>query len=319
MKLISAFGLLLVATWLFVNTAVANADKLKIVATIGMIGDVVENIAGERADVYTLMGTGIDPHSYRQTRSDIVRLGQADIIFSNGLYLEAQIEELLEKLSQRQRVVFLGNEIEQSRLLISPIYQEKFDPHIWMDVSLWSQITELIRDTLVEFEPNARVYFQSNASTYLSKLDKLNTYVHSVIKTIPADERIVLTAHDAFSYFGRAYNIDVVGIQGISTESEAGLNRITELVELIVDRKLKAVFIESTVSERNVKALIEGSAARGHEVIIGAELYSDAMGARGTYEGTYIGMIDHNATKITQALGGNAPVSGMNNKLLDGF
>ena len=313
MKLISAFGLLLVATWLFVNTTVANADKLKIVATIGMIGDVVENIAGERADVYTLMGTGIDPHSYRQTRSDIVRLGQADIIFSNGLYLEAQLEELLEKLSQRQRVVFLGNEIEQSRLLVSPIYQEKFDPHIWMDVSLWSQVTELIRDTLVNFDPNARAYFQSNASNYLSKLDKLNSYVYSVIDTIPANERIVVTAHDAFSYFGRAYNIDVVGIQGISTESEAGLNRISELVELIVERKLKAVFIESTVSERNVKALIEGSAARGHEVVIGGELFSDAMGAPGTYEGTYIGMIIHNATKITQALGGTVPLSGMNN------
>ena len=313
MKLISAFGLLLVAIWLFVNTTVANADKLKIVATIGMIGDVVENIAGERADVYTLMGTGIDPHSYRQTRSDIVRLGQADIIFSNGLYLEAQLEELLEKLSQRQRVVFLGNEIEQSRLLVSPIYQEKFDPHIWMDVSLWSQVTELIRDTLVDFDPNARAYFQSNASNYLSKLDKLDSYVYSVIDTIPANERIVVTAHDAFSYFGRAYNIEVVGIQGISTESEAGLNRISELVELIVERKLKAVFIESTVSERNVKALIEGSAARGHEVVIGGELFSDAMGAPGTYEGTYIGMIIHNATKITQALGGTVPLSGMNN------
>ena len=319
MSIYSALRLVIIAIWLLGNTTIVFAEKLKIVATIGMIGDVVKNIAGERADVYTLMGTGIDPHSYRQTRSDIVRLGQADIIFSNGLYLEAQLEDLLEKFSTRQRVVFLGNEIDQSNLLFSPIYDDKFDPHIWMDVSLWSQVSEIIKDTLIEFDPESQSLYQSNAEVYLTELKKLDTYVRSIVQTIPMDERIVVTAHDAFSYFGRAYNIEVVGIQGISTESEAGLNRIEELVDLIVERKLKAVFVESTVSDRNVKALIEGAAARGQNVVIGAELFSDAMGAPETYEGTYIGMVDHNATRITLALGGIAPNLGINDKLQVGF
>ena len=317
MRFFPSYKCILIAIWLLGNSSVVYADKINIVSTIGMIGDVVKNIAGERADVYTLMGTGIDPHSYRQTRSDIVRLGQADIIFSNGLYLEAQLEELLENLSKQQKVVFLGNEIESSKLLTNSNYEDKFDPHIWMDVTLWIQVAEIILDTLIDFDSNSKSLFQNNAKDYIIKLNELDNYVRSIIQTIPKDKRIVVTAHDAFSYFGQAYDIEVLGIQGISTESEAGLQRIGELVDLIVNQKITAVFIESTVSERNVKALIEGAARGGQKVTIGAELFSDAMGAPETYEGTYIGMIDHNATKISQALGGNAPKFGLHNKLVD--
>ena len=311
---------LIVRVWLVLALIVfatpsSAARQLSIVATVGMIGDTVERVAGDRVTVTTLMGTGVDPHSYRQTRSDVVRLGQADVIFVVGLYLEAQMEDLLDRLAKRQVVVALGESIDPADLLGSAVYENKYDPHIWMDVSLWRKVVEKIRVTLTELDPNGTAQYLKNAEALQMELDELERYVKGIVATIPEHRRIVVTAHDAFSYFGRAYDLEVMGIQGISTESEAGLRRIEELVDLIVDRDLTAVFVESSVSERNIRALIEGAAARGHKVSVGAKLFSDAMGAPETYEGTYIGMLDHNATRIVLALGGSAPLAGMSGKL----
>jgi manganese/zinc/iron transport system substrate-binding protein len=176
-------------------------------------------------------------------------------------------------------------------------YEDRFDPHVWMNPNLWSRVVLEVRDALTDVHPDGRV-FHANTDAYLDELSALAQYTQQVLGTVPAESRVLLSAHDAFNYFGSAYGFEVTGIQGISTESEAGLQRIAELVDMLVDRDIRAVFVESSVSDRNIRALIEGAAARGHEVVIGGELVLDAMGAPGTYEGTYIGMIDHNATVI---------------------
>jgi manganese/zinc/iron transport system substrate-binding protein len=280
-----------------------------------MIADAVRQIAGERASVTALMGEGIDPHTYRQTRSDVVAMTRADAVFWHGLNLEAQLAEFLADLGRRKPVVALGERVSRDKLLEDPGAIGKPDPHVWMDPRLWREVVNAARDALATLDPVGRSTFDANAAQYLSELERLATYANQALGTVPQASRVLVTAHDAFNYFGRAYNYEVVGIQGISTESEAGLRQIEDIVRLLLERKIRSVFVESSVSERNVRALIEGAAARGHTVEIGGQLFSDAMGRPGTYEGTYIGMIDHNVTVITRALGGNIEKTGLNGRL----
>jgi manganese/zinc/iron transport system substrate-binding protein len=258
------------------------------------------------------MGPGVDPHAYRQTRTDIVALANADLVLWNGLYLEAQMEEFLLDLAGDDNAVVAVAETVPANLLIgSEDYEGRFDPHLWMNPNLWSRVVVSVRDALIDVAPTHADAFRANADTYLAQVTELARYTTDVLSSVPTESRVVLSSHDAFNYFGNAYGFDVVGIQGISTESEAGLQRIAELVDMLVERNIGAVFVETSVSDRNIRALIEGAASRGHEVVIGGELFSDAMGEPGTYEGTYIGMIDHNATTIARALGGKAPERGM--------
>jgi manganese/zinc/iron transport system substrate-binding protein len=291
------------------------AERLDIVTTTGMIADAVRAVAGEGAEVQNLMGEGIDPHTYRQTRSDVVRLGQADMVFYNGLYLEAQLDELLGRLGERQPVVAVAEALPADKLIEAVEFGGRYDPHVWMDTRLWADVVTIVRDALSDHHPQGRATHEANAESYIAELLKLDAYARAVLETVPEDARVLVTAHDAFGYFGRAYDFEVVGIQGLSTESEAGLRDIEDIVAMIVERGIGAVFIESSVPERNVRALIEGARARGHDVVIGGELFSDAMGRAGTYEGTYIGMIDHNLTTIARALGGAAPEAGMHGRL----
>ena len=290
-------------------------DTITVVATTGMIADAARQVGGERVNVKALMGPGVDPHAYRQTRSDIVALTKADLVLWHGLYLEAQMEEFMQRLAKRQDIVAVGDALPRDVLIGHDDYENKFDPHVWMNPGLWSQVIEIIRDALIAEHPAAAETFRANAEKHLAELNALNEYTHRVLKSVPPESRVLLTAHDAFKYFGKTYGFEVIGIQGISTESEAGLKRIRDLVDLIVERNIRAVFVESSVSDRNIRALIEGAAARGHTVTIGGELFSDAMGEPGTYEGTYVGMIDHNTTTISRALGGNAPAKGMSGRL----
>ncbi len=291
--------------------AVARAAApLTVVATTGMIADAARAVAGEVAEVAALMGPGVDPHAYRQTRSDIVALSRADVVLWNGLYLEAQLEDLMADLARRQPVVAVAEAVPVALRLGDADYPDRFDPHVWMDPDLWASVVGAVRDALVAARPEAEAQFQTNAEAHLADVAALGTYARDVLASVPAAARGLVTAHDAFGYFGRAYGWRVEGIQGISTESEAGLARIAELVDLLVTARIGAVFVESSVSDRGLRALIEGAAARGHAVTIGGELYSDAMGAPGTYEGTWLGMIDHNVTTIARALGGNAPAEG---------
>jgi manganese/zinc/iron transport system substrate-binding protein len=286
----------------------------KVAATVGMVADIVRQVAGDKAEVTNIIGTGVDPHVYNPTRSDIAVLLKSDIVFYSGLLLEGQMSDTLTKVARRRPAYAVTDMLEETYLL-RDAQTGHSDPHVWMDVRGWMKGVEATEQALIEFDPANADYYKENSTRYLKELEKLDDYAKQVIGSIPEKQRVMITAHDAFRYMGRAYNIEVMGIQGISTESEAGLKDINRIVNELVQRKILAVFVESSVSDKNIKALIEGARAQGHEVAIGGELFSDAMGKSGTYEGTYIGMIDHNVTTITRALGGVAPAKGMQGKL----
>ncbi|WP_146589548.1 metal ABC transporter solute-binding protein, Zn/Mn family [Puniceibacterium confluentis] len=307
----------LAATSLMPAAAVAQ-DRLAITATTGMIADAARRIGGDLVDVTALMGAGIDPHSYRQTRTDIVALTRADLVLWNGLYLEAQMEDFLLRLGKGSQVVAIGESVPKDKLLHHAEYEGRPDPHIWMVPDIWRHAVTAAQAAMTAARPDLSAAFEANATAYLAEIDALSTYASKALEKVPEDTRVLVTAHDAFSYFGRQFGFEVLGIQGISTESEAGLQRIGALVDTLVSRRIEAVFVETSVSDRNIRALIEGAAAQGHTVRIGGELYSDAMGEPGTYEGTYIGMIDHNVTVIARALGAEIPVAGMSGKLTGG-
>ena len=312
--LAGAFAALTAAA--FAAPAAAQTAPIKAVATTGQVTDIVRNVAGSEARVTGLLGEGVDPHLYKLTRSDIVQLTQADIVFYNGLLLEGKMTDALIRIANSGKPVVAVTEKLGEEFLLEPEgFEGQFDPHVWMDVTAWMRATEVVRDRLAEFRPASAEAFRANAARYLEQLKRLDDYARNTLAAVPEQSRVLITAHDAFNYFGRAYGFEVIGIQGISTESEAGLRRIEELVKLLVDRKIAAVFVETTVSDRNVRALIEGAAARGHTVRIGGELYSDAMGPPNSYEGTYIGMFDHNVTTIARALGGKADRGGLEGKL----
>lgn len=313
-----AFGILGALTLAWPINATAQPRPLKVVATVSMLADAVRAVGGERVEVISLLGEGVDPHTYRPTRADIAKLSGADLIIANGLHLEAQLDQTLKALARSKPVLFAAEKIPPERLLAHEEYNDRKDPHVWMDPKLWSFVVEAVRDELIARDPAGKALFEAGAKTYLGHMQQIDEYTRQVLATVPAASRVLVTAHDAFGYFGRAYGFEVKGIQGLSTESEAGLKRVEELVSLLVARKIRAVFVESSVPERNVRALVEGARARGHQVVVGGELYSDALGTPGSYEGTLVGMLDHNVTTISRALGGQTPPRGLNGKLKGG-
>jgi manganese/zinc/iron transport system substrate-binding protein len=293
-------------------------SKLNVVATTGMIADAVRRVGGEFVEVRALMGPGVDPHGYRQTRSDIVAMTRSDLVLWHGLYLEAQMERFFEDLGEKRPVVAVAESLDKDSLLSHADYEGRFDPHVWMDPTIWADVVAAVAEALSAAQPANADAFVRNATVYQAELSDLAQYAKEVIAKVPQDARVLVTAHDAFSYFGEGYGFEVIGIQGISTASEAGLNRISQIVDTLVARDIRAVFVETSVSDRNMRALIEGAEAQDHKVEIGGSLYSDAMGEAGTYTGTYIGMIDHNVTTIARALGADVPAGGMSGKLVQG-
>jgi len=289
-----------------------------LVATTGMVTDLVKNIAGDRAEVIGLMDAGVDPHLYSPTRSDVRRMLEADVIFYNGLLLEGKMTDALNRAAEAGKPVHAVAELLDERYLLEPEeFDGLYDPHVWMDPRAWSRTIDVVRDKLIGYDALNDEKYRDNATAYARQLEELDAYAQRVLGSVPEDQRVLVTAHDAFNYFGERFGYEVVAIQGLSTESEAGVRDIERLVDLIVERKLPAVFVESTVSRRNINALITGARERGHEVVIGGELFSDAMGPQGTYEGTYIGMMDHNVTTVARALGGDAPERGMRGRLAE--
>lgn len=282
----------------------AEAGKVNAVATIGMVGDIVENVGGDHVQVTVLMGPGVDPHLYAATEGDVGRLVEADIIFYNGLNLEARMADVLEEIGESRLTVAIGGSIAEDRLLVHAGYNAP-DPHIWMDVELWMAATESVRDALIAFDPANEASYTENTEAYLAELRELEAYVAQRIASIPEQQRVLITAHDAFQYFGVAYGIEVFAPQGITTEAEAGVDDIRRIIELAVERDIPAIFVESSVPPDVVEAIIEGAAARNHNLEIGGSLYSDAMGQAGTEDGTYIGMIRHNVDTIADALIGS--------------
>ena len=309
-------GMLGAAAWLAGAPPLPAAEPLDVVATTGMVADVARNLAGPRAEVTQLMGEGVDPHLYKATRSDVTRMLRADLVLYNGLLLEGKLTDALVRVAGSGRPVRAVTElVDESFLLEPPEFQGLFDPHLWMDPSAWASTIDVVRDALIELDPDHDEDYRANAEAYRAALKQLDAYAMRILATVPPERRVLITAHDAFNYLGRRYDFEVQGIQGISTESEAGLRRVEQLVDLLVERQIPAVFVETTIPARGVQALIAGAADRGHEVAIGGALYSDAMGPPGSYEGTYIGMIDHNVTTIARALGGTPPAGGLNGRL----
>ncbi|HRJ49593.1 MAG: zinc ABC transporter substrate-binding protein [Phycisphaeraceae bacterium] len=281
-----------------------------VVATTGMIGDVARVIAGDRADVRILMGEGVDPHLYKASPGDVRLITKADLVLFNGLHLEGRMGDVLEGAGGRVKAVGVAERIDPSLLRSPPEFEGNPDPHLWFDVSIWSRVAEVIRDHLIEADPAGREQYEKSAAAYLASLSDLHEWCRSELARIPEQRRVLVTAHDAFGYFGRAYGIEVLAIQGVSTDSEASLRDIAGLVDMLVRRRVPAVFVESSVPRKTIDALIEGAAARGHVVRIGGELFSDAMGPAASEEGTYIGMIRHNVRTIVAALadaGAHAP------------
>jgi manganese/zinc/iron transport system substrate-binding protein len=265
-----------------------------------MISDVVKEVGGEHVEVVGLMGPGVDPHLYKASQGDISKLEHAEIIFYGGLHLEGKMTEIFEKMSHKKTVVAVTGKIPEERLRL--VADGTHDPHVWFNVRLWMSATETIRDTLVEEDPEHQEDYRTRAEAYLAKLEELDRYAKEQIATIPKQGRVMVTAHDAFGYFGDAYDIEVVGLQGISTAAEYGSKDVTGLRDMLVERGIKAVFVESSVPKKSIEAVIEGAKKKGHEVNIGGELFSDAMGKSGTAEGTYIGMVRHNVDTIVGAL-----------------
>ena len=289
----------------------------KITTTVGMLTDAARWIAGDRAVVTGIIGEGVDPHLYKPTRGDVQQLLAADVIFYVGLLLEGKMSDVLDRVAEQgQPVHAVGESLDTELLLLPGGAVGHADPHIWMDAALWGQAVAQMTERLVEFDAPNGDYYRANAEEYLTEIERLDRYVSGIIASIPKHRRVLVTAHDAFGYFGRAYDIEVHGIQGLSTESEAGLNDITRLVSLLTERNIGAIFVETSVADKNIRALVEGARARDHHVKVGGTLFSDAMGPAGDYTGTYVGMIDHNATTIARALEGIAQAGGMNAKLV---
>jgi manganese/zinc/iron transport system substrate-binding protein len=284
------------------KTAREPDGKLMVVTTTGMIKDAVENVAGDKANVIALMGPGVDPHLYKATHGDLQKITDADIVFYNGLHLEGKMGKVLEKAEKLKPVVAVSANMKNSSLRTIPGYDNTHDPHIWFDVSLWRQAVIKITKVLQEQDSANAATYEVNSKIYLAKLDSLHEAVKNSLSVIPPSQRVLITAHDAFGYFGDAYNIEVRGLQGISTLSEFGLKDVTLLVDFIIERKIKAIFVETSVSARSIEAILEGCREKGWNVSIGGSLYSDAMGKKNTPEGTYIGMVSANVNKIVNAL-----------------
>ncbi|CQR47102.1 Periplasmic zinc-binding protein TroA precursor [Paraliobacillus sp. PM-2] len=300
---------MLLAIMVFISLAACtNKDvskdgkKIKVVTTIAQIADIVKNVGGEHVNVISLMGPGTDPHLYNAVQGDIKKLNDADVIFYNGLHLEGQMGEIFEKMQEQKPTIPVAENIPDKYLLSDPSSPSIPDPHVWFDISNWKYAVESVRDNLIALDEANKNSYTKNAANYLTELSELNDYVKKRTKEISEESRVLVTAHDAFNYFGEAYGYEVVGLQGLSTESEYSVSDVQHIVDILVDRDIKGVFVESSVSERSIKAVVEGAKEAGHEVSIGGELYSDAMGEEGTEEGTYFGMFKHNVDTIVDSL-----------------
>lgn len=281
-----------------------------------MVSDLVQRVVGDHAVVAPLMGPGVDPHLYKPTRNDMRRLLDADLVIYNGLHLEGRMQETFTQLQRSgKRVAAVSDGLDRMQLRTPPEFSGNYDPHVWMDVALWSECVQHVAGVLSDVDPAHAAEFRQRADRYCAELQELDAYVQRVTASIPESQRVLVTAHDAFGYFARRYGLEVRSIQGVTTESEAGVGDVNALVDFLVARQLPAIFVETSVSQKQVTAVLEGARARGAHVRIGGELFSDALGAADTYEGTYVGMIDSNATHIAAALGGDAPERGLRGRL----
>lgn len=279
------------------------SPAVRVATTTGMVADIVKNVGAGRVEVVSLMGPGVDPHLYKPSGGDVVKLDRADVVFYNGLHLEGRMAELFEKMARAGKPAFaVTSGIDPAQLIELAESPGHYDPHVWFDVRLWQHAARFVARALSDLDPESRELYERNAELYLKQLDELQAYVEQQLALIPPESRVLITAHDAFGYFGRRYGFEVRGLQGVSTAAEAGARNVQELAALIASRKIKAIFVESSVPLDAIEAVQAAVRARGWDVGIGGELFSDALGADGTPEGTYIGMVKHNVDTIVSAL-----------------
>ncbi|MCD8405316.1 zinc ABC transporter substrate-binding protein [Tenacibaculum dicentrarchi] len=277
--------------------------KLNVVTTTTMITDLIKNIGGTKIEVNGLMGAGVDPHLYKASEGDVSKLFNADVVIYNGLHLEGKLEEVFEKMQhQNKKTIVISDVIDKKNLIGSELFASNYDPHIWFDITNWTKITSYVTNKLAEIDVKNASFYKENAKIYLEKLQELNKQVATKINELPQEKRILVTAHDAFNYFGRQHKFNVVGLQGLSTATEAGVQDVQKLAKFIIDNKVKAIFVESSVPKRTIEALQAAVKSKNQEVVIGGTLYSDALGSAGTIEGTYIGMYNANVNTIVNAL-----------------
>ncbi|WGD35669.1 zinc ABC transporter substrate-binding protein [Olleya sp. YS] len=277
--------------------------KLNIVTTTTMITDLVKHIGGDRVNINGLMGSGVDPHLYKASEGDVTKLVNADIIFYNGLHLEGKLVEVFEKMGSKTKTpIALGEVLDKSTLIGSDYFASNYDPHVWFNIEYFKQFAQKVTSVLAEKDIENTAYYKANEAAYLAKLDVLQNTINAKIETLPKDKRILVTAHDAFNYFGKNYGFEVVGLQGLSTATEAGVKDVQNLANFIIQKQVKAIFVESSVPKRTIEALQEAVKSKGFDVQIGGTLYSDALGSADTIEGTYTGMFEYNVNTIVNAL-----------------
>jgi manganese/zinc/iron transport system substrate-binding protein len=276
--------------------------KLDIVTTTTMITDLVKNIGKDSVSVQGLMGSGVDPHLYKASEGDVSKLTGADVVFYNGLHLEGKLVDVFEKMGRNGTTIALAEVLDKKGLIGSEYFASNYDPHIWFNIEYWKQITEYLTKELSELDPDNAAFYEKNKEEYLKKLDALEGDVRKTIETLPEEKRVLVTAHDAFNYFGQEYGFEVVGLQGLSTATEAGVQDVQKLAQLIIDKQVKAIFVETSVPKRTIEALQQAVNSKGYDVEIGGTLYSDALGNAGTDEGTYLGMFRYNVNTIVEAL-----------------
>lgn len=279
-----------------------SSGKLKVVVTTSMLTDLVKNIGGDLIDLQGLMGAGVDPHLYKASEGDVSKLFNADVIFYNGLHLEGKLVAVFEKMETQKTTVALGEFLAKEGLIGSDYFASNYDPHVWFNIQYFKEFSDKVTSVLSEKDPKNAASFTANNLAFQQKLDLLHTAVVNTIATLAPEKRILVTAHDAFNYFGKAYGFKVVGLQGLSTAAEAGVQDVQKLSEYIIANKVKAIFIESSVPRRTIEALQEAVLSKGHQVSIGGSLYSDALGDADSVEGTYVGMFLYNIKTIVNAL-----------------
>jgi len=296
------FLLLIAITLLGCKEQSKKSEKLRIVTTTTMLTDLVTNIGGDHISLQGLMGAGVDPHLYKASEGDVTKLYEADIIFYSGLHLEGKLVDIFEKMEGKKNTVSLGDKLPKNELIPSEYFASNYDPHVWFNIQFFKQFAQLVTDELSKADPENAESYSENNKKYQGKLDALESEIKATIATLPEEKRILVTAHDAFNYFGKAYGFQVVGLQGISTATEAGVKDVQNLSEFIIQNNIKAIFVESSVPRRTIEALQQAVLSKNHNVEIGGSLYSDALGDSGTEEGTYIGMFKYNVNTIVNAL-----------------
>lgn len=290
---------------LFISSCISETPKSKnqklvILTTTNIIADCIKNIVGDDAEVQSLMGTGVDPHLYKPSQGDIAKLNNADIIVYNGLHLEGKMTDMLEKLSKTKHVFSVADNLSLTDFI--KVGEHSYDPHFWFDLRLWAKGLTNVALKIQSIDTANHGVYQQRLVDYQKEIVKTESLIKAQITKIPSSSRILITAHDAFSYYGRAYNIEVKGLQGISTMSDFGLRDVEMMIDLIVAKKIKSIFVESSISPKSIESIQEGVKAKKHAITIGGSLFSDALGAEETAEGTYLGMLKYNTNTITNAL-----------------